>query len=88
MSVKLLTEQHLEFQPLTGDCTGSSESTLVKMPHCWKSLVAAQIFRKCILIFSDKSMFQTGASLEFIIHVPNPFYTGNKSYANKSHSIK
>ena len=33
MSVKLLTEHHLEFLSLTGGCTGSSESTLVKMPH-------------------------------------------------------
>ena len=37
MTVKLLTEQKLEFLSLTGGCTGSSESTLVKMPHCWKS---------------------------------------------------
>ena len=36
MSVKLLTEHHLEFLSLKGGCTGSSESTLVKMPHCWK----------------------------------------------------
>ena len=43
MSVKLLTEHHLEFLSLKGGCTGSSESTLVKMPHCWKSLVAAHI---------------------------------------------
>ena len=42
MTVKLLTELHLEFLSLTGDCTGSSESTLVKMPHCWKSHVVAQ----------------------------------------------
>ena len=35
MSVKLLTEYHLEFLSLKGGCTGSSESTLVKMPHCW-----------------------------------------------------
>ena len=28
---------------LKGGCTGSSESTLVKMPHCWKSHVTAQI---------------------------------------------
>ena len=33
----LLAEQHLEFLSLKGGCTGSSESTLVKMPHCWKS---------------------------------------------------
>ena len=38
MSVKLLTENRLEFVSLKGGCTGSSESTLVKMPHC----VAAQ----------------------------------------------
>ena len=43
MTVKLLTEQRLEFLSLTGDCTGSSESTLVKMPHCWKSHVTAEI---------------------------------------------
>ena len=37
MIVKLLTEQHLEFLSLKGGCRGSSESTHVKMPHCWKS---------------------------------------------------
>ena len=37
MSVKLLTEQHLEFLSLNGGCTGLSESTHVKMPYCWKS---------------------------------------------------
>ena len=37
MIFKLLTEHHLEFLSLKGDCIGSSESTLVKMPHCWKS---------------------------------------------------
>ena len=30
MSVKLLTEHHLEFVSLKRGCTGSSESTLVK----------------------------------------------------------
>ena len=39
MSVKLLTEHHLEFLSFKGGCTGWSESTLVKMPHCWKSHV-------------------------------------------------
>ena len=41
-SVKLLTEHNLEFLSLKGGCTGSSESTLVKMAHCWKSHVMAQ----------------------------------------------
>ena len=38
--IELLTEHHLDFVSLKGGCTGSSKSTLVKMPHCWKSLVA------------------------------------------------
>ena len=44
MRVKLLTEHHLEFLSLKGGCTGLSESTLVKMPHYWKSHVAAQLY--------------------------------------------
>ena len=43
MSVKLLTEHHLEFLSLKGGCAGWSESTLVKMPHCWESHVTAQM---------------------------------------------
>ena len=43
MSVKLLTKHHLEFPSLEGGCTGLSVSTLVKTPHCWKSLVAAHM---------------------------------------------
>ena len=43
MIVKLLTEHHLEFLNLKGGCRGSSESTHVKMPHCWKSHALAQI---------------------------------------------
>ena len=46
MSVKLLTEHNLEFLSLKGGRTGSSESTLVKMPHCWKSLVAAHMYKE------------------------------------------
>ena len=38
MSVKLLTEHHLEILSLKGGCTGSSESTLVKIPHCWNHM--------------------------------------------------
>ena len=44
MIVKLLTEHHLEFLSLKGDCRGSSESTFVKMSKCWKSHVLAQLF--------------------------------------------
>ena len=44
MSVKLLIELNLVFLSLTGGCTGSSESTLFQMAHCWKSHVTVQIF--------------------------------------------
>ena len=43
MTVKLLTKQYLEFLSLIGGCRGLSNSTLVKMPQCWKSHVAAQL---------------------------------------------
>ena len=52
MTVRLLSEHHLEFLSLEGGCTGSTESTNVKMPHCWKSHVAAQM----VLIFSLKHL--------------------------------
>ena len=41
LTKKLLTEHHLEFLGLKGGCTGSSEFTLVKIPHCLESHVAA-----------------------------------------------
>ena len=43
MIVKLLTKHHLVFLSLKGGYKGSSESTLAKMPHCWKSHVMANI---------------------------------------------
>ena len=43
MIVKLLTEHRLEFLSLQGGCTGSSESTLVKIPNCWKSHALAHL---------------------------------------------
>ena len=55
MSVKLLTERHLEFLRLKGGCTGLSESTLVKMPHCWKSHVTAQMFRSVHAIYASQA---------------------------------
>ena len=43
MIVKLLAEHHLEFLSLKRGCRGSSESTNVKMQHCWKSHALAHI---------------------------------------------
>ena len=43
MIVELLTEHHLECPILKGGCRGSTESTHVKMSHCWKSHALAQL---------------------------------------------
>ena len=48
MTVKLLTDHHFEFLHLKGGRTGSSESTHVKMPHCWKSHVTVHMSFKDI----------------------------------------
>ena len=44
MNIKVLTDHHLEFLSFNGGCIGSSEYIFVKMPHCWKSHAAAQLF--------------------------------------------
>ena len=53
MIVKLLTEHHLKFLSLKGGCRGSSESTHVKMPNCWKSHALAHM----INIFLDEVLY-------------------------------
>ena len=53
LTVRLLTEHHLVFFSFKAVCTGSSESVLVKMPHCWKSHVTAHmlwVFKRTIQI--------------------------------------
>ena len=52
MSVKLLTEHNLRFLSLKGGYTGLSESTLVKIPHCWKSHVMVQIHLFCCSVLA------------------------------------
>ena len=43
MSVKLLRRTSFRVSKLEMGFTSSSESTLVKMPHCWKSHVTAHM---------------------------------------------
>ena len=68
MTAKLLTGQYLEFLSFTGGCTDLSESTLVKMPHCWKSHVTAhtEIYRErsgSVVEFLSKDRGVAGSSL-------------------------
>ena len=57
MIVKLLTEHHLEFLSLKGGCRGSSESTHVEIPQCWKSHALAQLCCSHDLSQSNKFIF-------------------------------
>ena len=58
LRVLLLTEHNMEFLSLKGDCAGSSESTLVKMPHyCWKSHVTAQLGDSTVFVHEKLSVF-------------------------------
>ena len=52
MIVKLLTEQHLECLSLKGGCRGSSESTHVKMPNCWKCHALAHYYYNLAQVIS------------------------------------
>ena len=70
MSVKLLTEHYLEFLCLNGGCTGSSESTLVKQPHCWKSHVAAHMVTQCVNVNAVTSLALY--MLPYICSIPKP----------------
>ena len=51
MSVKLLTEHHVEFLSSKEGCSGSSGSSLVKMPHFWKSHVTVHINIKVVMFY-------------------------------------
>ena len=60
MTVQLITTQRLEFLILKGGCIGSSDSTLVKMPHCWKSRATAQISVLQLVAPIPLSLFDQG----------------------------
>ena len=66
MTVKLLAEQHLEFLGLKGGCTGSAQSTLVKMPHCLKSHVLAHIL---------VNLFMLDIFTDYILSPPPPIFS-------------
>ena len=78
MSVKLLIEHYLEYLSLKGGCTGLSESTLVKMPHCWQSHVTAHFnFQssgtwKMIICFSkENTVLRACIKPDLVSVIPN-----------------
>ena len=58
MIVKLVTEHHLECLSLKRGCRGLSESTRVKLPHCWKSHALAHLYVSYVLIKAVLSFLQ------------------------------
>ena len=70
MTVKILSEQHLEFLSLKGGCRGLSESTLIKMPHCWKSHVTARLSYHRVIIDGPGSttVFNGGEAMTDLLY--------------------
>ena len=85
LSVKLLTERHLMFLSSKGGCTGWYESTPVKMSHCWKSHVTAQLFHAHVHLSEPTCTVKVSCSFKVKViggrqrsHVQNlcPHYIG------------
>ena len=76
MIVKLLTEHHLRFLSLKRGCRGSSESTLVKMPHCWKSRVTAH------LLFDTICSFLIFDTVTEILYQDQDFWNNHRNLNN------
>ena len=68
MTFKQLTEHHLGCLSYKGGCTGSSDSTLVKIPHCWKWHVTA-------LSFSHLRALDILQLLTWLYHVNKVFFS-------------
>ena len=68
MNIKLLTEHQLEFLSLKGGCTGWSESTLVKMPHCWKSHATAHT-RDIFYVRRVENLMKTAKVNAYIVYI-------------------
>ena len=66
LSVKLLTELHFVFLGLKGGCTGSSESTLVKMPQRWKSRHNSFEMYDWVFSFRNRILHECSCFIEFI----------------------
>ena len=87
MSVKLLTEHHLEFLSLKGGCTGLSESSLVKMPYCWKTIYMMEISCRdsCVLIICMMGILSCYCNmLNFFIEFFQEHYQSVKRFVPRS----
>ena len=61
---------------LKGGCTGSYESTLVKMPHCWKTHVTAQLWNSSLLKKNTTYMNKKSKCCIIYLFAANTCYSG------------
>ena len=71
MSVKLPNEHHLKFLSLKGSCKGLSESTFVKIPHCWKSHITAHLNKKTMQMTKRLQNYTAWKESRLVIVSPN-----------------
>ena len=69
MTLTLLREHHLEFLSSKGGCTGSSECTFVKMPHCWTSHVSLLSSSSLILHANEQMAWMRRLSSDHLLIV-------------------
>ena len=92
--LSILTEHHLEFLRLKRGCRGSSESTHIIMPHCWKSHATAKMRRSStttsISLIKSKtdrchSFLKFDKSVDYQILVHRLYYQSGKQSKSWSH---
>ena len=92
MTFRPLIEPHLEFLSLKGGCTDSPASTLVKIPHCWKSHVTAHILFVCDWSLALISTGTGGYCFVVLCPVAPEGSTGSgsglKRFRRRGHSLK
>ena len=67
MTLRLQTEHHFGFLSLKGGCTDSSESTLIRMMHRWKSHAEAHIRYIVLPSFKGKGLRQSVDVMGFLV---------------------
>ena len=69
MNNKLLTEHHLEFLSLKGGCTGSSESTLIKITHCWKNSAEFILSGSALILINRTELARNYMKINFTVNM-------------------
>ena len=77
MTLELLNERRLDFLSLMRGCKGSPESTILKIPQCWKSHVVAYI--TLVIVCRDFNYIKRRRYMAY--YTTSPFSVADKSVA-------